>query len=102
MRSASIVREADAEWVSGIPVALILTSDVKIAANWSESDRSMVSSSTHFGPWAVHATQFEESAVAGEAILSIPNMQAIACVYRDLPAVPPRHDPDVETAVPPG
>jgi hypothetical protein len=100
LQRASMIGDGDAGQVTGIPVALILTSDVKIGANWSESDRNAASSNTHFGPWALHAMEITTSDTAGEATLTIPGIQAIACIYRDLPAIPPRPDPDLVPAAP--
>lgn len=91
----ALVDDSNAAQVGGAAVALILTSNVMIKANWSESDRSTARASTHFGPWALEAMEFRESGTAGEAVLAIPGIQAIACVYRDLPAIPPQPDPDL-------
>jgi hypothetical protein len=74
---------------------LILTSDVSIRSAWSEADRAAATSNTHFGPWALNSAQFTSTSNAGEAILSIPGIQAIACIYRQLPALPPKADPSI-------
>lgn len=91
----ALVDDSNADQVGGAAMALILTSNVMIKANWSASDRSTASASTHFGPWALEAMEFRESGTSGEAVLAIPGIQAIACIYRDLPAIPPQPDPDL-------
>jgi hypothetical protein len=78
-----------------MPIALILTSDVKIRAIWSDADRAAASSNTHFGPWVLSSAQFTSTTNAGEAVLTIPGITAIACIYRELPALPPKADPNL-------
>ena len=92
---AALVAESDAQKILGIPIAIILTYNVRIQAMWSDTDRAAASSNTHFGPWALNSAQFASTTNAGEAILSIPGMQAIACIYRELPALPPKADPSL-------
>jgi hypothetical protein len=92
---ASMIEDSDSQKVIGVPVALILTSDVSIRSAWSEADRAAATSNTHFGPWALNSAQFTSTSNAGEAILSIPGIQAIACIYRQLPALPPKADPSI-------
>jgi len=95
MRRATLVAESDAQRIFGIPIALILTCDVKIQATWSAADRAAASSNTHFGPWVLNSAQFTSTTNAGEAILTIPGIQAIACIYRELPPLPPKSDPSL-------
>jgi hypothetical protein len=90
---AALVAASDDQKTIGVPVALILTYDVKIQAQWSDSDRAAASSSTHFGPWMLTSAQFTSATDGGGAILTIPGIQAIACIYRELPAIPPKADP---------
>jgi len=92
---ASMIEESDAQKVIGVPIALILTSDVSIQSMWSAADRAAATSNTHFGPWALNSAQFTSTSNAGEAILAIPGIQAIACIYRQLPALPPLADPNL-------
>lgn len=92
---ASMIEESDAQKVIGVPIALILTSDVSIQSMWSAADRAAATSNTHFGPWALSSAQFTSTSNAGEAILAIPGIQAIACIYRQLPALPPLADPSL-------
>ena len=91
LRRGSLIGDGDAQ--AGMPIALVLTSDVKIRGVWSEADRAAASSSTHFGPWVLSSSQFTSTTNAGEAILTIPGITAIACIYRELPALPPKADP---------
>jgi hypothetical protein len=93
LRRGSLTGEGDSQEVANLPIALILTSDVKIRATWSDADRAAASSSTHFGPWVLSSAQFTSTTNAGEAILTIPGITAIACIYRALPALPPKADP---------
>jgi hypothetical protein len=98
LRRGSLTGDGDAQAMAGMPIALILTSDVKIRAIWSEADRAAASSSTHFGPWVLNSSQFTSTANVGEAILTIPGITAIACIYRELPALPPKADPGLPPA----
>ena len=95
LHRAQLIADSDAEHSIGVPIAMVLTHDVKIRAAWSASDRAAASSNTHFGPWSLNAAQFEETATAGEAVMTIPGITAIACIYRQLPALPPQADPSV-------
>jgi hypothetical protein len=95
LNRASMIEESDAEKVIGVPIALILTSDVSVEANWSEADRTAATSSTHFGPWALNSAQFSSTSNTQVATLAIPGIQAIACIYRQLPALPPQADPNL-------
>jgi hypothetical protein len=98
LRRGSLTGDGDAQKVTGVPIALILTSDVKIRAIWSDADRAAASSNTHFGPWVLSSAQFTSTTNAGEAILTIPGVTAIACIYRELPALPPKADPSLPPA----
>lgn len=95
MGRAALVAESDAQKILGVPIALVLTYDVKIQAMWSATDRAAASSNTHFGPWVLNSAQFTATTNEGEAILTIPGIQAIACIYRELPALPPKADPSL-------
>jgi hypothetical protein len=97
MHRAALVAESDTQKILGIPVALVLTYDVNIKAMWSDTDRAAASSNTHFGPWVLNSAQFTSTQKAGEAILTIPGIQAIACIYSELPPLPPKDDPSIET-----
>jgi hypothetical protein len=97
MDRAALVADSDAQRILGVPIALVLTYDVKIQAMWSVTDRAAASSNTHFGPWVLNSAQFTGTTNAGEAILTIPGIQAIACIYRELPAFPPKADPSLGT-----
>jgi hypothetical protein len=92
---ASMIEDSDAEKVIGVPIALILTSDVSIQSIWSDADRTAATSNTHFGPWALNSAQLSATTDTGEATLAIPGIQAIACIYRQLPALPPKADPSL-------
>jgi hypothetical protein len=98
---ASMIEDSDAQKVIGVPIALILTSGVNIQSIWSAADRASATSNTHFGPWALNSAQFTSTSNTGEAILAIPGIQAIACIYRQLPALPPQADPSLPVP-PPG
>jgi hypothetical protein len=97
---ASMIEESDAQKVFGMPIALVLTSDVNIQSMWSDADRAAATSNTHFGPWALNSAQFSTATSAGAATLSIPGIQAIACIYRQLPALPPKADPSLPAPAP--
>ncbi|WP_124599629.1 hypothetical protein [Burkholderia sp. Bp8963] len=89
MERGALVAEATADRMTGLPVALLLTSDVKLESDWSESDRTAASSSTHFGPWILNGASFSSSTQTGKAVMAIPGIQVIGCIYRELPALPP-------------
>jgi hypothetical protein len=89
----ALVPASSASVTVGMPVALVLTSNVQIQATWSAADRSNASSSTNFGPWALSSSQTLSDSTQGTASLSIPDIQAIACIYRQLPTLPPTGDP---------
>ena len=86
--------------VVGVPMALILTANVEIRANWSETDRDAATNNTHLGPWALNSAHFTATSNVGEAVLTIPGIQAIACIYRALPPVPPASDPALAKSAP--
>jgi hypothetical protein len=76
----------------GVPVALILTADVQIKAAWSQGDRTAAADNSHIGPWSLAGMQIPAPDSSGQATLTIPSMQAIGCIYRVLPALPPLDD----------
>jgi hypothetical protein len=90
-----LIEESDGQTYTGIPIALILTSDVSIVASWSDTDRAAATSSTHLGPWALNSVKFVATSDAGVSALTIPGTQAIGCIYRILPALPPQADPSL-------
>jgi hypothetical protein len=94
-RRASMIEDSDAQKVIGVPIALVLTSDVGIQSIWSDADRAAATSNTHLGPWSLNSAQFTSTTNTGQATLAIPGIQAIACVYRQLPALPPKADPSL-------
>ena len=73
----------------GIPVRLVVTSNVTVSGTWTDDDRTAASTSTHFGVWSLDGHQWNEQTQT----LSIPGMQAIACIYSLLPSLPPADDP---------
>ena len=85
MDRAALVAESDAQRIFGLPIALVLTYDVKIQAMWSATDRAAASSNTHFGPWVLNSAQFTATTNAGEAILTIPGIQAFSTAGDNLP-----------------
>lgn len=93
LQRGSIVAESDPDTTIGVPIALILTSNVQIEAKWSEVDRSSASSSTHIGPWALDSTKFSAVDSQGLSKLTIPGIQAVACIYQALPVIPPQAEP---------
>jgi hypothetical protein len=97
---ASMIEDSDAQKVIGVPIALILTSDVSVESNWSQADRAAATSNTHFGPWALNSAQFGSTSSTGVATLTIPGIQAIACIYRQLPPLPPQADPNLPAPSP--
>ena len=77
----------------GLPVSLILTANVQITASWSASDRAAAASNSHVGPWALAGAEIPAPDSSGKATLTIPSMQAIGCIYRVMPSLPPVDDP---------
>ena len=90
---ADLIKESTPQKSIGVPVALILTSDVSVTAAWSAADRTAAVNNTHLGPWALNSATFTAIDSAGQSSLLIPGMQAIACIFRELPALPPLADP---------
>jgi hypothetical protein len=95
LRRAELIEDNDGQSVTGVPIALILTSDVSIMASWSDADRAAATSSTHLGPWTLNSAKFVATSDAGMSALTIPGTQAIGCIYRILPALPPQGDPSL-------
>jgi hypothetical protein len=100
-RGALINTGPDGKNCPGVPVALVLTSDVNIRATWSESDRQAAAGSTHLGPWSLSSSQFSAVSTQGEEVLTIPGVTAIACIYSRLPILPPQSDPSLAPDPPP-
>jgi hypothetical protein len=50
-KRATFIAETKPPSVIGVPVALVLTADVQITANWSQVDREAAESHSHIGPW---------------------------------------------------
>lgn len=94
LHRGSLVGDAGEQKIIGVPIALVLTSNVQIETKWSEVDRSSASSSTHIGPWALESTQFSQVDSQGTSKLTIPGIQAVACIYRALPVLPPQGEPE--------
>jgi hypothetical protein len=97
-RRSSWVGASTPDICYGVPIALILTADVQIKAAWSQADRAAAASSSNIGPWSLAGTQFKSSDGSGSATLLMPSMQAIGCIYRILPALPPQDDPSLSPA----
>lgn len=93
LQRGALVGESGPENTIGVPIALILTANTQIQANWSETDRSSAATSTHLGPWALDAAQFGVVNSTGQSTLTIPGIQAVACIYRALPVIPPQPAP---------
>ncbi|HEY9023937.1 MAG TPA: hypothetical protein VIP05_06525, partial [Burkholderiaceae bacterium] len=89
----ALVAEASDDRATGVPVALVLTSDVRLQSDWCDSDRAAATGSTHLGPWMLSGASFSASSDSGQAVLAIPGTQVIACIYRELPALPPASAP---------
>jgi hypothetical protein len=92
-RKSSWVGPSIAARSFGVPVQLILTANVQIKAAWSQADRAAAANSSHVGPWSLAGSQISDTGTSGQATLAIPSMQAIGCIYRVLPALPPLDDP---------
>jgi hypothetical protein len=95
LQRGSIVGESGPENTVGVPIALVLTSNVQIEAKWSDADRLSASSHTHIGPWALDSTQFSALDSQGLSKLTIPGIQAVACIYRALPVIPPKAEQEL-------
>jgi hypothetical protein len=74
-----------------LPIALIVTSNVSIAGNWTDTDRASATANTHLGPWSLAGSQFET--ISETAVLTLPGMTMIGAIYAVLPAVPPLDAP---------
>ena len=94
-RKSSWVGASTPDVCYGVPIALILTADVQITAAWSQADRAAAANCSNIGPWSLAGTQFKSSGSSESATLLMPSMQAIGCVYRILPALPPQDDPSL-------
>jgi len=73
----------------GVPVRLVLTGNVTVSGTWTDEDRTAASGSTHFGVWSLDGHEWNQDTQT----LTIRGMQAIACIYSLLPALPPADDP---------
>jgi hypothetical protein len=93
LQRGNLIAECAANNLIGVPIELILTANVQIEANWSATDRSSASNNTHVGPWALQSWQFSAVSSSGRSTLTIPGMQAVACIYRGLPVLPPNSAP---------
>ena len=97
-RRATFVDDATTSRSIGVPVALVLTNNVQIQGTWSQSDLSAISSNTHIGPWALSGYQMSATDSLRQATLTLPGMQAIACIFRLLPPLPPVSDPSLPSS----
>ena len=77
----------------GVPIAMVLTRNVRVSGRWSETDRAAAASHTSFGPWQLSdvETSFEEHEES--ATLAIPGTQVVAVVCSLLSELPPADDP---------
>ena len=78
----------------GIPVALVLTKDVKISGTWTEVDKSAAASHTSIGPWQINDSHSEFHQDGNATTLAIPGIQIVGLVCQMLPTLPPIDDPD--------
>jgi hypothetical protein len=76
-----------ADSVVGLPVALILTDNVRVTGDWTDVDLQSVAQSTNFGPWAL------KGPIDSNGVLAMEGIQLIAVTYQRLPAIPPADDP---------
>jgi hypothetical protein len=76
-----------------IPKALVVIRDLRITANWQESDKAELQRSFAIGPFGKGArTEF-----AGQE-LRVDGVQLLACIDKLMPRLPPRSDPALEGA----
>jgi hypothetical protein len=77
----------------GLPIAMVLTRNVSVTGQWSESDRTAAESHTSFGPWSTHDSEMAYDESTETATLTIPGMQVVAVVCALLPPLAPSDDP---------
>jgi hypothetical protein len=70
-----------------IPIALVVIKDLKITANWTDSDTQNAQNAMAFGPFSLAGSKFENNS------LSCNGMQIIAWIFNVLPVLPANADP---------
>jgi hypothetical protein len=77
----------------GVPVAMVLTRDVRVTGRWSDADRAAAASHTSFGPWQLSESESSFEEHEESATLTIHGTQVVAVVCSLLSAIPPADDP---------
>lgn len=77
----------------GVPIAMVVTRNVRVSGRWSEADRAAAASHTSFGPWEMSQSKMSFDKSQETATLEIPDTQVVAVVCSLLPSLPPADDP---------
>jgi hypothetical protein len=77
----------------GVPIAMVVTRNVRVSGRWSEADRAAADSHTSFGPWEMSRSKMSFDKSQETATLEIPDTQVVAVVCSLLPSLPPADDP---------
>jgi hypothetical protein len=85
----------------GVPIAMVVTRNVRVSGRWSEADRAAADSHTSFGPWEMSRSKMSFDSSRETATLEIPDTQVVAVVCSLLPSLPPADDPALVASKPP-
>lgn len=75
--------------LSVIPIACVLTRDVRIQASWTPEDSAVIESSANIGPFSLLGRSFDHAS----GTLTVPGVQSVAWVCEATPQLPPHSDP---------
>jgi hypothetical protein len=84
----------------GVPVAMLVTRNVRVSGHWSEADRAAASSHTSIGPWQMSESAMTVDEHEETTTLTMPGTQVVAVVCSLLPSLPPDDDPALAAAPP--
>ena len=72
-----------------VPTACIIVRDVSIAANWNDSDKTALQSSSELGGFSLLGRSYDQNTQT----LNIPGMQSFAWICQPMPVLPPADPP---------
>lgn len=81
----------------GLPTALIVVRNLKIAVHWTGQEQASVESGGYLGPFSL-ANASATTAADGSSTYSNSGMQVVALLCSHLPALPPVDPPDAAAA----
>jgi hypothetical protein len=87
--SAGRLDNQDDALLEVIPQAALIVRKLRLSANWSREDRTVITDSVAFGPFSLVGRTFDE--VSGSVVC--PGMQIAAWICEPLPMLPPLSAP---------